>query len=784
MKRLLPILLLLCLLLPSCTPAVPVTSGGSFTEPPVSSTAGSSPPSSTVPPSSSVTPPPPVSTEEEKPVIDPDLIFTSSEASALYPIPTKNDGYDMLRSRLEKLKMDGSTSLIPMEAALLGALMDLPEEAARARVNHTTTWGSFYGLVGGGKNLIFSCPLSQEQRDYAKREEADLVEVPLAMEAFVFVVNADNPVDRLTQQQLRDIYSGKITNWKQVGGSDAPIIAYQRNRDSGSQNYMLDFMGDTPLTDAPSELRPATMHGLMDAISANDHSIHSIGYSVYAYAADMYQNGEAVKFIRVDGVAPSHATINDRSYPLLGYNYLIYNKNGSYSYLAEKFAEYALTDEAQLALAKARYVPVKQVDYDFETHRAAPYQGTGKGVKLPAETQHLYNQASLETTPLYYSVNGEIREIPQITNLADSALQEEINAYLRSSLIRLMKDYPALEKKASAEENESRFDGPWLSTTLTERNGYLGVSLRLQYDYAHEGGIGMCEYLASYQSESAVWDLINKKRLSVEEMFCEGTDIAPILNQFLTRESTLPYDGWKGAFYPMKVDFASLEKEADWWHVEMDRLVLDEDNPYFLTGVVLQAPIAPFVWDVQRDSRSCFREETPYHTLPYREGTDVMGLSEDGYQIPRLLPHQSTHAETINQTVFSYMKEHFSDLKSNDPYDWYGAVLGKRYYFVWAGGYDSTLASRDAFRAMVFDLETGKEISWTQILPKDWKAYATDEQILGIEQEITQFETVDDNLEDGRIRLIFRQRTEENGFVFYEDNPDLTLKIPVEDLVF
>ena len=782
MKRLLPILLLLCLLFPSCTPAVPVTSGGSFTEPPVSSTAGSSPPSSTVPPSSSVTPPPPVSTEEEKPVIDPDLIFTFSEDSTLYPVPTKNDGYDTLRSRLEKLKMDGSTSLIPMETALLGAFMDLPEEAARTRVNHTSTWDSFRGLIRGEKNLIFSCPLSQEQRKMAKDEGADLIEVPLAMEAFVFVVNADNPVDRLTQQQLRDIYSGKITNWKQVGGSDAPIIAYQRNRDSGSQNYMLDFMGDTPLTDAPSELRPDTMHGLMDAISANDYSIHSIGYSVYAYAADMYQNGEAVKFIRVDGVAPSHATINDRSYPLLGYNYLIYNKNGSYSYLAEKFAEYALTDEAQLALAKARYVPVKQVDYDFETHRAAPYQGTGKGVKLPAETQHLYNQASLETTPLYYSVNGEIREIPQITNLADNALQEEINAYLRSSLIRLMKDYPALEKKTLAEEYDGRIYGSQLITSLTERNGYLGVSLRLRYRYSHEGTIS--DYEACLQSESAVWDLLSKKRLSVEEMFCEGTDIAPFLNRHLIQESTLPYDAWGGVFYPMKVDFASLEKEADWWHVEMDRLVLDEDNPYFLTGVVLEAPIAPFVWDVQRENRSCFREGTAFQTLPYMAYAEYMGLSEDSFSLPRLLTEHSPYAETINQTVLSYMEEHFSDLEPTLFNDWYGSILGKRYYFVWARGHDSTLVSREAFRTMVFDLETGKEISWTQILPKDWKAYATDEQILGIEQEITQFETVDDNLEDGRIRLLFRQRTEENGLVFYEDNPDLTLKIPVEDLVF
>ncbi len=65
---------------------------------------------------------------------------------------------------------------------------------------------------------------------------------PVAKEGFVFVVSKDNPVESLTQQQIRDIYSGKITNWSEVGGNDEEIIPYQRNNDSGSQNYMNEFM--------------------------------------------------------------------------------------------------------------------------------------------------------------------------------------------------------------------------------------------------------------------------------------------------------------------------------------------------------------------------------------------------------------------------------------------------------------------------------------------------------------------------------------------------------------
>ena len=189
---------------------------------------------------------------------------------------------------------------------------------------HSTTWGSFSKLLEDQADMIFSTPISEEQETMALEAGVTLEQTPIVREAFVFVVNAKNPVDTLTQQQIRDIYSGKITNWKELGGEDEPIVAFQRNTDSGSQNYMLDFMGDTPLMDAPEELRPASMSGLMSVIAPNDGSPGSIGYSVYAYAADMYGLGDNIKFIRLDGVAPSKAAMISEEYPLTSFNYAIY----------------------------------------------------------------------------------------------------------------------------------------------------------------------------------------------------------------------------------------------------------------------------------------------------------------------------------------------------------------------------------------------------------------------------------------------------------------------------
>ena len=735
MKRIVVVFLLLCTLLPSCAPASPETqtslptTGAPFSSQApalTSSVAKTSTAAASTAVQTTLRPQPPTSTAPIK-------IQWNFQVSADQPsLPTKNDGFDALRQNLSRLTMDGSTSLIPMETALRGSLLELSQEDARSQVNHTTTWGSFENLLSGEKNLIFSCPLSSAQREMAKG--LSLVEVPLAMEAFVFVVNAKNPVDTLSQQQLKDIYSGRITNWKQVGGPDAPIVAYQRNRDSGSQNYMLDFMGDTPLTDAPTQLRPGTMHGLMEAVAVNDNSLYSIGYSVYAYAADMYQNGEAVKFIRVDGVAPSHQTINDRSYPLLGYNYMIYRQDSPEAALLKQFEEYALSDAAQLALAKARYVPVKRVDFDFATLEPTPYQGTGQGREAREEDLVFYNQATLEYSYLGFTVNGKEYSLPQIVNLADTALQEEINAFVRGSLPEVVEAYPRLLRRLEDSETSlPEYFSPRVQTELKEKNGYLSACVALMINYSHNGMLS--DYVTCFESRCAVWDLIEKKRLSLEECFVQGADVDAILNQILTQESSLPYNEW-GQLYPMKTEFSSLEKGFDWLQLGIDYLYVDDNNPFFLTGVELECTPDLCVWSYQRDARTCFREETKIYTTvnEYRLRT-VTGLTLDGFAIPVLPANKSPYAESINNTVTSYIRKHFSHVQAEIGNDWHGKILGNRYYLVSAESIGKHITYKE-YRSFLFDLKTGKEIPWQQLLAKDWKQYASPDQFPLPEDEL------------------------------------------------
>ncbi len=255
-------------------------------------------------------------------------------------------------------KMDGSTSTIPLEAGIRAALLDVSLEEAEAQVTHNSTYGSYENLLNGECDLIFTVQMSEEQVQTAADRGVELEQVPIAAEGFVFVVNANNPVDSLTQQQLRDIYSGKITNWKEVGGNDAPIAAYQRNETSGSQNYIKIFMGDTPLMDPITEFIPSSMGALMDAVAYYDNAENAIGYSVYAYAADMYGNGDEIKFIHVDGVEPTKETMANGTYPLLSYNYMAFNKEEPADSTVRKLVEWVLTDEGQAAVQAAGYVPL------------------------------------------------------------------------------------------------------------------------------------------------------------------------------------------------------------------------------------------------------------------------------------------------------------------------------------------------------------------------------------------------------------------------------------------
>ena len=254
---------------------------------------------------------------------------------------------------------DGSTSTTNLEKAVKKAIF-----GSEQPVKHSKTYQAFNNLLEKPREykLIFTTPLSETQIQQMEEKGYKYEAEPVAGEGFVFVVNKNNPVDTLTVEQLKGIYSGKITNWSQVGGNDAKIVAYQRNADSGSQNYMISFMGDTPLMAPNTDTIPASMGQILDVVANYDNAVDAIGYSVYAYSDGMYENISEIKYIKVNGVEPSLKTLADGTYPLLGYNYAVFSAEEPEDSDVRLLVKWIQSDAGQQVVTDAGYVPYRKVE--------------------------------------------------------------------------------------------------------------------------------------------------------------------------------------------------------------------------------------------------------------------------------------------------------------------------------------------------------------------------------------------------------------------------------------
>ena len=254
-------------------------------------------------------------------------------------------------------RVDGSTSMLPLSRALMMAATGVSAQEAELRVSHTKTTLSFYALVSGEADLLLVARPAEEAFAYADEMGVELEMRPIGVDALVFLTGEENPVDSLTQQQAVGIYTGEITNWKEVGGADAEIIAYQRNETSGSQVMMENVVMDgQPMMDAPVEYRPSEMGALVDEVASYRNSADAIGYSVYYYVTEMYLR-EGVKLLAIDGVAPSNETIASGEYPYTQYNYAVIRKDEREDSPARQLFDFLTTPEGKALMAAQGYVP-------------------------------------------------------------------------------------------------------------------------------------------------------------------------------------------------------------------------------------------------------------------------------------------------------------------------------------------------------------------------------------------------------------------------------------------
>ena len=233
------------------------------------------------------------------------------------------DGPASLRlSREDCPRLDGATALYPVYAAFVQAVypegdypfLQSPGEIS-PKVACTGTVEAYERLIAGETDLIFVAAPSQEQLDLAASQGMELYLTPIGREAFVFFVNSKNPVEELTVEEIRGIYSGSITNWSQVGGENRSIRPFQRIENSGSQTALLQLMEGLTLIEPEQEDRVADMGGIISQVADYRNYQNAIGFSFRFYSTQMVQNGD-IRLLALDGVFPTRETIRDGSYPI------------------------------------------------------------------------------------------------------------------------------------------------------------------------------------------------------------------------------------------------------------------------------------------------------------------------------------------------------------------------------------------------------------------------------------------------------------------------------------
>ena len=254
----------------------------------------------------------------------------------------------IIKKNAEKLtgdlpRIDGAAALVPVFNSFVYSLY--PEESVKyengdftndSALQYHNTRGAYKGIVDGDVDIVFCAKPSDEQKKYGTDKGVELELTPIGREAFVFLVNKNNPVDNLSMKELKDIFTGKITNWKEVGGASRPINVVQRNKGSGSQTSLEKLIG---------EEIASNFFGPLGG---------SIGFSFRFYVEELTKHGH-IKMLSLNDVYPSRENVQNNSYPIVS-NFYAVTRKGETNPNVQKVLDFVLGPTGQEIIDEVGYV--------------------------------------------------------------------------------------------------------------------------------------------------------------------------------------------------------------------------------------------------------------------------------------------------------------------------------------------------------------------------------------------------------------------------------------------
>ncbi len=268
----------------------------------------------------------------------------------------------------ERVSVSGSSTVQPILLA-----------AAKAfKVSHPNVdiviggGGSSKGIEAVGTGKVQIGASSRALNDDDKKKFADLVPVSIGLDGIAMIVNAQNPVAKITKQQVQDIYTGKITNWKEIGGGDAAISLVCKTEGHGTLEVFQNYFGleskeqgegaekstlhKKKGTEEYSKVPAKPTNPSQDTIAAVLSNPNAIAYLSMGTAQAQVDKGGKLKLLDLDGVAAKIENVSNETYPLR--RPLLVVSKGAPQGMAKEFIDFLLTPEVQKIVVNLEYISV------------------------------------------------------------------------------------------------------------------------------------------------------------------------------------------------------------------------------------------------------------------------------------------------------------------------------------------------------------------------------------------------------------------------------------------
>ena len=255
-----------------------------------------------------------------------------------------------------------SAASFPLQSLLEDLQSEVSEPELQGRVelcgSTQAAWRTLIRIVNPEPRMILAYAPSVEMIRELKGFDTRWKSEGIGYDALVMVSGRKNPVDSLTVQQIRDIYSGKITNWKEVGGHDEPIRIFIQDQDSGLQTaFEHQIMQTVPIIKPQTEWFYERKGVAVERLASFDGGSDALGFTSRALL-EQIEASDKVKTIRVDNVPATMKTIEDGSYPLILEVYLA--TNDEHDRLIRQIRQWFETDRGRQLLREHNLVEKKR----------------------------------------------------------------------------------------------------------------------------------------------------------------------------------------------------------------------------------------------------------------------------------------------------------------------------------------------------------------------------------------------------------------------------------------